>query len=120
MNEDLELNMEDKEELEENQDAGVYVLKKPLTVDGENIKEIEYDLESVRPIQYKNLVKRISKKKTVAVPELDMDVQLGYFSLACGIPVSELMRMESTQDFAQIQGIVRSFLLGGSEPEEME
>lgn len=100
--------------------AGTYTLKKPFEVDGETVTKINYDLESVRPIQYKNLVARLSKKGQIAVPELDNGVQFGYFALACGIPVSELMRMPSTQDYTVICSMVRNFLLGVSATESEE
>lgn len=100
--------------------AGTYTLKKPFEVDGEMTNKINYDFDSVKPIQYKNLVARLSKKGQIAVPELDNSVQFGYFSLACGIPVSELMRMPSTQDYTVICAMVRNFLLGVSATENEE
>ncbi len=100
--------------------AGIYILKKPFEIDGEKITKIEYDFDAVKPIQYKNLVTRLSKKGQIAVPELDNGIQFSYFSLACGIPVSELMRMPSTQDYTVICSMVRNFLLGVSDTEKEE
>lgn len=98
----------------------VLTLRKPITVDDEEKKKIEYDFDSVKPVQYINLVKRLSKKQQIAVPELDMDVQIGYFSLASGIAVSDLKRVESTQDFTKMCSLARDFLLDSSEEEEEE
>ncbi len=99
--------------------AGVHPLTKPIRVDEQEITEIAYDLDCLTPIQYINLVKRLSKKKQIPVPEVDMDVQISYFSLASGIPVSVLKSGLATADFTQICGLVRTFLLGAS-TEELE
>lgn len=99
--------------------AGVHPLTKPIRVDEQEITEIAYDLDCLTPIQYINLVKRLSKKKQIPVPEIDMDVQISYFSLASGIPVSVLKSGLATADFTQICGLVRTFLLGAS-TEELE
>lgn len=95
-------------------------LRKPLLVDNEEKTAIEYDFESVKPIQYINMVKRLSKKQQISVPEVNMDVQLGYFSLASGIPVGDLKRLESIQDFNEIISKTRDFLLDASEETEEE
>ena len=99
--------------------AGVHPLTKPIRVDEQEITEIAYDLDCLTPIQYINLVKRLSKKKQIPVPEIDMDVQISYFSLASGMPVSVLKSGLATADFTQICGLVRTFLLGAS-TEELE
>lgn len=99
--------------------AGVHPLVKAIVVDDQNVKEISYDLDCLTPIQYGNLVKRLSKKKQIPVPEVDMDVQISYFALASGIPVSVLKSQLSTADYTQICGLVRTFLLGAS-TEELE
>lgn len=95
-------------------------LRKPLLVDNEEKKEIEYNFESVKPIQYINLVKRLSKKQPISVPEVNIDVQLGYFSLASDISVGDLKRLESIQDFNEIISKTRDFLLVASEETEEE
>ena len=99
--------------------AGVHPLTKPIRVDEQEITEIAYDLDCLTPIQYINLVKRLSKKKQIPIPEIDMDVQISYFSLASGMPVSVLKSGLATADFTQICGLVRTFLLGAS-TEELE
>lgn len=99
--------------------VGVHPLKKPIRIDEREITEISYDLDCLTPIQYINLVKRLSKKKQIPVPEVDMDVQISYFALASNIPVSVLKSGLSTDDFTQICGLVRTFLLGAS-TEELE
>lgn len=94
--------------------AGVHLLKKPIRFDEQEIMEITYDMDCLTPVQYINLVKRLSKKKQISVPEVDMDVQIAYFALASGIPVSVLKSELATDDFTQICGLVRTFLLGAS------
>ncbi len=100
--------------------AGVHPLKKPIRIDGEEVNEITYDLDQLSPIQYINLVKRLSKKKQIAVPEVDMDVQISYFALSSGIPVTVLKSQLATDDYTQICGLVRTFLLGASAEELAE
>ncbi len=100
--------------------AGVHPLKKPMRIDGEEVNEITYDLDQLSPIQYINLVKRLSKKKQIAVPEVDMDVQISYFALSSGIPVTVLKSQLATDDYTQICGLVRTFLLGASAEELAE
>lgn len=99
--------------------AGVHPLKKPIRMDNEEIHEIEYDLDQLTPIQYTNLIKRLSKKHQISVPEVDPEVQISYFALASGIPVTVLKSQLNTADYAQICGLVRTFLLGAS-AEELE
>ncbi|MDF2487177.1 MAG: hypothetical protein K0R46_3345 [Herbinix sp.] len=105
---------------EEERTSGILKLSKPFDVNGEKINQIEFDLDLVKPIQYINLIARLSKKEEISVPELNINVQIGYFSLACGIPVSDLKRMPSTKDFSVACSKVRSFLLGASDTESTE
>lgn len=108
------------EDAEEEKASGILTLSKPFDVNGETITKIDYDLEAIKPIQYINLIKKLSKKEEISVPELNMNVQIGYFSLASGIPVSDLKRMPSTKDFSVACSKVRSFLLGASDTESTE
>lgn len=112
--------LEEKDDVENESGAGVLKLFKPYEINGEKISKIEYDFTEVRPIQYINLISRLSKKESIAVPELDIRVQMGYFSLASGISVPDLKRMPSTQDFTSACSRVRSFLLGTSDTENEE
>ncbi len=93
---------------------GVHPLVNAIQMDNQQITEIEYDLDCLTPIQYINLVKRLSKKKQIPVPEVDMEVQISYFALASGIPVTILKGQMSTSDYTQVCGLVRTFLLGAS------
>lgn len=111
---------DEKETAAEENSINTHVLKKGFEVNGEMITKIEYDLTSVKPIQYLNLIAKLSKKNQISVPELDTNVQIGYFSLACGIPVSDLKRIPNTQDFTVICSEVRNFLLGTSDMENEE
>lgn len=96
---------------EDEEEKGTVKLKKSILVEDEEVKEIHYDFSSVKPIQYINLVKRLGKKRNIPVPELDQNVQLGYFALASGIPVADLKRIEDTRDFINITSKARDFLL---------
>lgn len=105
---DLDRLLDDEEE---KAFRGTIKLEHAIMIDDEETTEIEYDFTDIRPIQYINLVKRISKKKNIPIPELDQDVQIGMFSLASNIPVSELKRIEDTRDFIKITTAARDFLL---------
>lgn len=98
---------------------GVHQLREPITFDGNTVNQIEYDMDQLSSIQYINLVKRLSKKRQIAVPEVDMEVQISYFALATGIPVTVLKSQLVPSDYTQICGLVRTFLLGAS-AEELE
>lgn len=110
----------DKNAASEEDSSGVYKLKHPITVEGKKITEIEYDFNSVKPIQYINLVAKLNKKEQISVPELNMNVQIWYFSYACGISVADLKSSLSTQDFTVICAKVRNFLLGVSDTDSEE
>ena len=94
---------------------GVYKFVKPIDVDGETLKQVSYNFDDIKPIQYINLVKRAEKQKgTVSVPELDMDIQIGLFSLASGLPVTAIKNVNSLKDLNRICRLSRDFLLDGS------
>lgn len=114
----LEEEKKDKRPIDE-VPSGVHLLKKPIRIDGNEITEIAYDLDCLKPIQYINLVKRLSKKDHIPIPKVNMDVQISYFALATEIPVTVLKSNLSTDDYTQICGLVRTFLLGAS-TEELE
>lgn len=94
--------------------VGVHPLSSPITLDEKTVTEISYDLSCLTPIQYINLVKRLSRKQQITVPEVDMEVQISYFALASGIPVVVLKSQLAVADYTQICSLVRSFLLGVS------
>lgn len=113
--------MENEEEMQskgidsEESAEGVYEFVKPIDVDGETINKVSYDFDGIKPIQYINLVKRTEKQKgTVAVPEVDMDIQIGLFSLASGLPVSTIKGVNTLKDLNRICRLSRDFLLDGS------
>lgn len=113
--------LRESEDMEEEKDesTGTILLKKPLMVDGEQVHSIAYDFNSVKPIQYINLVKRTSKKEgTISLPELNMTVQLGLFALASGISVSDLKRIDYLPDYTTVCRSSRDFLLQDSEDQE--
>lgn len=96
----------------EDTSVGEVKLHCPVKMDDEEIGTFAYDFKAVKPIQYINLIKRISKKRPISVPELDYDVQIGYFAMASCIPVSVIKGLQDTRDLTKIQSLVRDFLLG--------
>ena len=94
-------------------------LMKPFMYNGEKLTEIEYDLESVTPAQYKAIIKRLQRKgHAVNVPELDGSVQQEYFAAATAlqIPATELNNLH-IRDYMRMEQLVRAFFLTDSDEE---
>lgn len=90
-------------------------LSKPFLFDGKELKEIEYDLESVSPRMFKIILNRLGKQGiVVAVPELDPNFQEELFSRASGIPVTELDKL-TLRDFNAACAAVRGFFMSDSD-----
>ena len=98
---------------------GIHPLKKSIIFDGNSVDQLEYDLDQLSSIQYINLVKRLAKKRQIAVPEVDMEVHHAYIPLATRMPGTDWKSQVAPSDYAQICGLVRTFLLGAS-AEELE
>lgn len=101
----------DEYDPEEVKSSGTFVLTSPLKVDGEEVKKLHYDFGNVTPIQYINICKKISKKESLTVPELNMNVQFTVFCRAAGMPVSVLKTVDNLQDFTAMCQLARDFLL---------
>jgi hypothetical protein len=94
-------------------------LMKPFMYNGEKLTEIEYDLESVTPAQYKAIIKRLQRKgHVVNMPELDGSVQQEYFAAATAlqIPATELNNLH-IRDYMRMEQLVRAFFLTDSDGE---
>lgn len=113
---------EEKEakEPEEVKEKGIFKLKKPLmTPDGE-LWKIPYDFGTVEPVTYINVVRAISKKESIAVPELNTNVQFTMFCKAAKMPVAVMRKVKDISDFVGMCSIARDFLLAKSGEDEEE
>lgn len=111
---------EGKEKPEEVKEKGVFKLRKPLMTPEGEITKIPYDFGSVEPITYINVVKAISKKESISVPELNTNVQFTMFCKAAGMPVAVMKRVKDISDFVGMCSIARDFLLARSGEDEEE
>ena len=102
------------EDYEEVKTSGVFVLRKPIEIDGTKTKKIKYDFEKIKPIEYINIVKRVQKQENAQVPELNMSVQFNVFCKAAGIPVAVLKdKVKMVNEFTAMCQLARDFLLSG-------
>ncbi len=90
-------------------------LKKPLKIDGEEVKEIEYDLDSLTGTDVQQVTQEMQKLNIlVAVPELDTNYHAMLFAKAAGIDYTDMQRM-SLKDYTTATGVVRDFFLADME-----
>lgn len=118
--EEDEMDVVDEMDLEEEKvkESGIFVLTEPVFHDGEYVKKIHYDFNNVTPIQYQQVIKAVSKKENVSVPELNTNVQFTLFCRAAQMPVAVLKSVKKIQDFTAMCAITRNFLLAKQEEEE--
>ena len=92
---------------------GLFELSKPIDIDGKKSNSIYFDLSSITPRKYRDIVKGIEKKNRtpIAQPASDMDVQIAVFSEASGVPVAILLSDLSIKDMNQICTVVYAFLV---------
>ena len=87
------------------------VLKKEIEIDGEVVKEIEYDLDSLTGNDIEHAITELGKKGIiVAMVETDQRYHAMLFSIAAGIAYEDVARL-SAKDFAKATGAVRDFFL---------
>lgn len=106
------------EEEEKVKESGVFTLTEPVFYEGEQIRKIRYDFNNVTPVQYQHVIKAVSKKENVTVPELNTNVQFTLFCRAAQMPVAVLKSVSKIQDFTAMCAIARNFLLSKQDEEE--
>ena len=95
-------------------------LRKPIMVDGEEIKEIPYDFENMTAKDKINASKKMKTSGTmISVEELDSDYHLYLFAEAATkanskIDISDIMRI-SAKDAHKASSAARSFFYLDSE-----
>ena len=86
-------------------------LKKPFELDGEQVTEIEYDLESLTGNHIEQAIAQLGKKGiVVTLVETDQRYHAMLFSIAAGIAYEDVTRL-SAKDFAKATTAVRDFFL---------
>lgn len=93
-------------------------LHRPITIDDQEIKEIEYDLEALSGLDFIAAKKEVEKKgHAVLVQETDSAFHAALFARATQpkIHVDDIVRL-GAKDFNAMCSAVRSFFI--SEPED--
>ena len=86
-------------------------LKNGLTLDGEKVNEIEYDLDSLTGRDIETAIAQLGKKGIiVTMAETDQRYQAMLFSIAAGIDYEDVNRL-SARDFFKATTAVRDFFL---------
>ena len=86
-------------------------LKKPFMLDGQEVTEIEYDLESLTGKELNNASMELKKRGIIIVqPEIDLDYQSALFAEAAGMSFEDVQRLP-IKDFQKACGLVAAFFL---------
>ena len=98
-----------------------YILKKPITFDGEEITEINMDLDDLSRIDLENCEKQArrlaGKKRLVGLVEFNKDYLACVAAKAAGLKI-DAVRSFSGKDYTQICLLVQDFLLDGESDED--
>lgn len=87
------------------------ILSKPIEIDGELKKEIEYDLDSLTGSVIENAIKDLQKNNYVpTVQETDQLLHANIFAQAAGLDHMDIKRL-SIKDYIKVTGIVRDFFI---------
>lgn len=86
-------------------------LKKPFELDGEEVTEIEYDLESLTGDDVEQAIAQLGKKGiVVTLVETDQRYHAMLFSIAAGIAYEDVKRLPA-KEFSKATTAVRDFFL---------
>ena len=91
--------------------VGTYAFKKPAKIDGEEVKEISYDLTSINGSAIRRVKGALQKKNyTIILKDLDEVFHTALFAEAVGWTIDNVESL-SAVDYMNIADIVRDFLL---------
>lgn len=89
----------------------VLVLKKPVEINGELVKEIQYDLDSLTGNDVSDAIKMLAKHNTVVVmTETDQNYHAAIFAIASDLDYADVKRL-CIKDYNKACNIVRDFFL---------
>lgn len=102
--------------------SGIFELSTPFEMDGQTVKEIKYDFSTLKPIQYNDIVRKVSKSMggNLLLPAFDQNVQANVFCRASGLSPAIIKTMFSVPDFEAACSLARDFLLSGKGRKEEE
>ena len=108
--EKLENKIEENVEVAETTE-NTLVLKKPVEINGEVVKEIEYDLDALTGQDIADTIKMLAKNGIVVVmSETDSNYHAGIFATASGLDYNDVKRL-SAKDYNKACNLVRDFFL---------
>lgn len=91
------------------------VLKKPILIDGEEVKEINYDLDDLTGNDIEHAMNELAKKGImVSLVETDQRYHAMLFAIAAGIDYTDVGRL-SGKDYHKATTAVRNFFLESEE-----
>lgn len=89
----------------------VYKLRKPTEINGEEVNEISYDLESLTGEELAGAIKMLAKNNIVVVmTETDTNYHAAVFAIAAGLDYSDIKRL-GAKDYNKVCNLVRDFFL---------
>lgn len=96
---------------EKSSGVGTYVFKQPTTIDGEEVKEINYDFNAINGVAIRDIRTELGKRAyTVSVPEIDQVFHAGMFAHACGLTLDNVEAF-ALRDYMAVTELARDFLL---------
>lgn len=91
------------------------ILTKPATINGEQVKEIEYDLEGLTGVDISAATRSLKATGVqVGTLELDPDYHAALFAQAAGISLEDVKAL-SAKDYTKAATTVRDFFLESTE-----
>lgn len=108
-----EKNVNTADTVEEIVGVGTYEFKEPTTIDGEEVKTIDYDFTALDGSNIRHARAELQRKGyTVAVKELDECYHAAMFAEAAGVSLADVERF-GCQDYEAVADIAQAFLYGG-------
>lgn len=112
------MNNEENKELnvdtEENTFVGDLTLKKPILIDGEEVKKIHYDFENLTGEALENAFKDMIQSRYAVGSSYELDPVAGahIFAEASGLAYMDIKRL-SLADYSEASSIARDFFISG-------
>lgn len=86
-------------------------LTKPIMIDGEETKYIDYDTDKLTGASIEKAIQELKRRQIVIItPELDTTFHAQLFSIASGLDYTDMQRF-SMQDYIKATGIIRDFFM---------
>jgi hypothetical protein len=98
-----------------------YILKKPITFDGSEVKALNLDLDGLTVDKLEKAEQQarvlLGKKESIVIPALNQKYCACVAAIAAGVKVA-LVRSLAANDYTQLCMLVQNFLLGGDSDSE--